>query len=259
MPPRATAPVGAPCWLELSTSDVARARSFYGELFGWTSEEPREEFGGYFNFSKGADQVAGGIGVQPGGVPNVWTVYLAVEDAAAVAEAIPASGGTMMVPPMEVMDLGTMAVAADPGGAVIGLWEPGTHKGFTMIGEPGTPSWFEVHTRAYDASVAFYRDAFGWDAHTMSDTPDFRYTTQGDGESATAGIMDASLFLPEGTAAQWSVYFESADVDASLVQVAALGGSVVEPAEETPYGRLARVTDPMGASFKLRGPSTAQG
>jgi uncharacterized protein len=254
MPHRATAPTGAPCWLELSTSDVARARSFYGELFGWTSEEPNDEFGGYFNFSKDADQVAGGIAVQPGGVPNVWTVYLATEDAAATADAISASGGTVMMPPMQVMDLGTMAIAADPGGAVVGLWQPGTHKGFTMLGEPGTPSWFELHTRAYEASIAFYRDAFKWDVFVMADTPEFRYTTQGENDSATAGIMDASMF-PD-VPVQWSVYFESADVDASLVQAVALGGTVWEPAQDTPYGRMARVTDPMGTSFRLRGPNT---
>ena len=47
-------------------------------------------------------------------------------------------------------------------------------KGFEVRNEPGTAGWFELHTRDYDKTVAFYRDVFGWDAHTMSDTDDFR-------------------------------------------------------------------------------------
>jgi predicted enzyme related to lactoylglutathione lyase len=49
----------------------------------------------------------------------------------------------------------------------------------------------------------------------------------------------------------WNVYFEVADVDASLAQVTELGGKIVEPAHDTPYGRLARVEDPTGTAFRL--------
>ena len=84
---------------------------------------------------------------------------------------------------------------------------PALHKGFGIFGEPGTPAWFELHTRDYDASVAFYRDVFKWDTHTMSDTPEFRYTTLGEGDGQLAGIMDASAFLPEGVPRAWSIYF----------------------------------------------------
>ena len=94
-----------------------------------------------------------------------------------------------------------MAVITDAGGAAIGMWQPGTHKGMGIVGDPGSPSWFELHTRDYDASVQFYKDVFGWDARTMSDTPEFRYTTLGEGEAALAGIMDSTGFLPEGVPA----------------------------------------------------------
>ena len=40
-----------------------------------------------------------------------------------------------------------MAMVADPGGAAIGVWQPGLHKGFGIWGEPSTPAWFELHTR----------------------------------------------------------------------------------------------------------------
>lgn len=258
MPTRDTAPLGAPCWIDLSTTDVAGSREFYARLLGWTAEEPSEEFGGYWMFTRDGVPVAGGMASRPGeGVPDVWTVYLATDDAAKTIEAVTAHGGQVHVPAMPIAGLGTMAVVADPGGAAVGLWEPGQFHGFTVLAEPGTPGWFELLTRDYQATVAFYREAFRWDAHTMSDTDEFRYTTLGSGESMAAGIMDATGFLPEGAPAHWSVYFAVDDADAAVARVTDLGGSVTQPAEDTPYGRIAVVADPAGAAFKLVGPNQA--
>jgi predicted enzyme related to lactoylglutathione lyase len=122
-----------------------------------------------------------------------------------------------------------------------------------VLGEPGTPAWFELHTRDYDATVRFYRDVFRWDTHEVSDSPEFRYTTLGEGDGQLAGIMDATAFLPEGAPACWSVYFGTSDTDATLAKVVELGGTVVQPAEDTPYGRLAVAADSTGAQFKLVG------
>jgi len=254
MPTRDAAPLGAPCWVELYTSDTTASRAFYGDLFGWTSEDAGEEYGGYINFSKDGVRVAGCMGQEAGSqMPDLWTVYLAVADAKATVDAAAANGGQVQLDAMDVMELGTMAMVADPGGAAIGIWQPGLHTGFGVLAEPGSPGWFELHTRDYDASVTFYRDVFGWDTHAVGDTPDFRYTTLGEGEEQAAGIMDATAFLPDGVPAHWSVYFAVADTDATLAKITELGGSVVQPAEDTPYGRLATAADPTGALFKLVG------
>jgi predicted enzyme related to lactoylglutathione lyase len=238
--------------VDLSTSDPDRSRAFYGEVFGWTSEDAGEEYGGYINFSKDGALVAGGmLNDGQSGMPDSWSVYLATDDARKTADAAAANGGQVLFPAMDVMDLGTMAIVTDTGQAVIGAWQPGRHKGFGVVAEPGAPTWFELHTRDYDASVAFYRDVFKWDAHTSNDTPEFRYTTLGEGDAMAAGIMDATGFLPEGAPAHWSVYFGVADADATLGKVVELGGTVVQPAEDTPYGRLAEAADPTGAHFKL--------
>ncbi len=133
------------------------------------------------------------------------------------------------------------------------MWQPGEHRGFGLLAESGAPSWFELYTRHYDRAVAFYRDVFRWEANTMSDTPEFRLTTLGEGDAAQAGIIDASGFLPDDVPAHWAVYFGVDDTDAALERVAGLGGAVVTPAEDTPYGRLAAATDPSGATFKLVG------
>lgn len=258
MPARETAPIGAPCWVDLMTSDPQRARAFYTELFGWDADEPAEEFGGYVNFRKNGVAVAGCMASQPdAGPPDIWSVYLASDDTRKTVDAAAAGGGQVLVPAMDVADLGTMAVVTDPGGAAIGVWQPGRHQGFGVFGEAGTPSWFELLTRDYDAAVAFYRDVFRWTTHAVSDTAEFRYTTLDHPDGWLAGIQDAGGELPEGVPAHWSVYFGVDDADATLATVTRLGGRVVRPAEDTPYGRLATATDPTGAQFKLAAPNEA--
>lgn len=257
MPTRDSAPIGAPCWVDLMTSDVEGSRAFYGALFGWTADEPNEQFGGYFNFRKDGVQIAGGMAAMPDGVANVWSIYLASDDTAKTVEAVTANGGQIYSGAMEVMELGTMAVVGDPGGASIGVWQPGTHKGFGILAETGAPSWFELHTRDYTTAVDFYREVFHWTTQVQGDTPEFRYTTDNDGDTMLAGIMDASGFLPHGVPNHWTVYFGTDDTDASVAKIVELGGSIVAAAEDTPYGRVATASDPAGAVFRLVSPNLA--
>jgi predicted enzyme related to lactoylglutathione lyase len=234
------------------SSDTDKSRAFYGELFGWTSEEAGPEYGGYINFLKDGEPVAGCMSSEgQEGPANVWSVYLATDDAKATADAAASHGGEVFFQPMDVGELGTMAFVSDPGGAAIGIWQPGLHKGFGIVDEPGTPGWFELHTRDYDKVVEFYRDVFRWKTHVMSDATDFRYTTLGEGENQKAGIMDATDALPDGVPAHWSIYFRVDDTDKALAKVVDLGGAIVVPAEDTPYGRLAHASDTTGSLFKL--------
>jgi len=257
MPTRDTAPAGVPCWIDLMSSDTARSRDFYTQLLGWTAEDPNPEFGGYFNFQKDGGRMAGCMASQPGDGPSdIWSVYLASDDAAKTLETAATNGAQVIVPAMQVGDFGTMAMILDPTGAGIGVWQPDQHRGFAAYGDPGTPSWFELMTPDYEKTLAFYRDVFGWETQVISDTPEFRYTALAHGEEQLAGVMDASVGLPEGTPLGWSVYFGVDDTDAAVARTVALGGNVVRPAEDTPYGRLATVTDPNGARFQLVPPTT---
>jgi predicted enzyme related to lactoylglutathione lyase len=255
MTTREKAPVGSPCWVDLWTSDVEVSRRFYSELFGWEAQEPSAEFGGYFMFTRHGLPVAGAMG-DMGDAPanNTWSIYLASDDIAKTLETAVAGGAQLISPAMAVGDLGLQAILLDPTGAHLGAWQPGTFPGFTVLNEHGAPSWFELHTRNHAAAVAFYRSVFHWETNVTGDTDEFRYTTMRDpeGTGELAGIMDAGAFLPEGVPAQWSVYWEVDDTDASAATVTALGGSVVNNPEDTPFGRLATVLDPAGAQFKLR-------
>src|SRR3954447_4550333 len=256
MPTRTHAPIGAPCWTDLMTSNADAARAFYGEIFGWVAEEANPEFGGYFNFQRNGVRVAGCMTSEPGAeITNIWSTYLATDDINKTLEAVGSHGGQVYVPATPVGDLGIMAVTGDPGGAMIGIWQPGEHKGFGVLADHGAPGWFELHTRDYSKVVDYYRDVFRWDTEAVGDSDEFRYTVQKAGDDQCAGIMDSSAFLPEGVPAHWEVYFAVDDTDATLAQITKLGGTVTEPAVDTPYGRLAAANDPNGARFKLVGPN----
>lgn len=258
MPTRDHAPLGAPCWADLWTSDVEGSRAFYGRLFGWEAEEPSAEFGGYFMFSRGGVPVCGGMGDMPDMPANdTWKIYLNTDDIEKVLETAAAEGAEVLSPAMPVADLGVQSVFVDPTGAHLGAWQPGTFPGFTVLGEHGTPAWFELFTRDHARSVAFYQSAFRWHTEAASDTDELRYTVMKnpEGEGELAGIMDAAAFLPEGVPAHWSVYWYVDDVDTAVAKVAELGGAVVDPPVDTPYGRLTTVADPRGAQFKMMTPN----
>ncbi len=199
MPTRERAPLGSPCWTDLWTSDVEGTRAFYRDLFGWEAQEPSPEFEGYFMFTREGVPVAGAMG-DVGGMPatNTWRVYLDTDDIVATVAGAAAAGAEIVAAGIAVADLGTQALLVDPTGAQLGAWQAGTFPGFTVLNEPGAPSWFELHTRDHGAAVAFYRSVFGWETNVVGDSDEFRYATMREpgGEGELAGIMDAAGFLP---------------------------------------------------------------
>jgi uncharacterized protein len=257
MPTRATPPNGAPCWADLWTSDVDGARRFYGELFGWASTDPDAEFGGYFTFTRDGIQVAGAMGdMGDMKADNRWKVYFATDDAEATMKAASAEGAQVLAGAMAVADLGVQSVFVDPSGAVFGTWQPGTFPGFTVLDEPGTPCWFDLSTRDHARTVAFYRAVLGWEVSQEIKNEQTTYTvlTTAEGGDPVVGIADASGWLPEGTSGSWTGYWQVEDVEIAVANVERLGGSVLMPAQATPFGMVAEVTDPVGAGFKLRTP-----
>ncbi|MGD9796462.1 MAG: VOC family protein [Acidimicrobiia bacterium] len=246
---------GSPCWVELCTSDPDASAEFYRQVFGWDIVDPGAEFGGYRNFVIDSGPVAGFF-------PNssetcsidAWSVYLSALDAAATVDAALRRGADVIVPVMAIHDLGVMACITDSANAIIGIWEPGSHRGCSTIGAPGTPRWFELWTWDFPSAVDFYRSVFGCDVEVSSGAAEPRCATLGVGGAARASVVDATSFTPPDVPACWRVSFGTDDADATAVQCERLGGAIVAPARNTHRGRQVSVSDVTGAVFDLLGP-----
>ena len=80
--PAPTLVVGAPCWIDLYSSDTDKAKDFYGRLFGWTAQPAAPELGGYFTFQKDGKHVTGCMRNDGElGHPDAWSVHLMTDDA----------------------------------------------------------------------------------------------------------------------------------------------------------------------------------
>lgn len=263
MPERNDVIFGTPCWLDLTTSDLEGAKTFYGGLFGWDVEDMGEDYGHYNIVRKNGKQVGAMMGKMPGmeNVPDMWTTYFATEDAAATLEKVRANGGTVLLEPMQVMQLGSMADATDVNGGAFGLWQPNEHRGYELWGEPGASAWFELSTRNFDAATRFYADVLGVEisemegpesAEAAAESEDFRYATiKVDGEQH-AGIMDATDVLPEGVPDHWVIYFLG-DPDEASTYIPANGGEILVEPTPSPWGRFIVAKDPTGAVFQVIG------
>ncbi|WP_025155496.1 VOC family protein [Leifsonia aquatica] len=243
--------LGEPCWVDLASSDVTRARDFYTALFGWTVDEAGEEYGGYVTMRKDGRMVAGIGPAMSEGQQDAWLTHLLVEDAETAERDAVTAGAQTLATTMEVGVEGRLAVIADPGGAVVGLWEPREHRGFELVNEVGAPAWHELYARAYAAQLDFYTRVFGWKTNVLGDTADFRYATFGDPDAPGGGVYDADGMLPPGVPSHWVVYFGVADADAASQRVVALGGTIVRDPWDSEFGRFAQATDPLGALFFL--------
>ena len=254
MPETAPAPRGAPCWIEIFTSEPGQAEEFYCRLFGWTADHSG---GAYLNFYNEGRLVAGCMRNDGrSGVPDNWSVYLRTDDVRATAAAATTHGGTVLVPPSDAAHKGRFAILADAGGAAIGAWQPGSQDGFDIAGAAGEPRRFELLTPDYAASVEFYHNVFGWDTQVAGDADEVRYITPGaGGGTAVAAIRDATNVLPSETRSAWNVYFGVKDCAATIAHARKLGGSIVTPTSESPSGRFAQLADQSGVTFKIVQPT----
>jgi predicted enzyme related to lactoylglutathione lyase len=244
---------GVPSWVDLGTPDPEAAAMFYGDLLGWDVEQGPPEAGGYAMATLRGRLVAGlGPAQNPG--PPYWSVYVNVDDVDAIAPLVEANGGKAIVPAMDVMTAGRMAIFADPSGAVFGVWQAGDHKGAQLVEEAGAFCWIELMTTDVESARRFYGAVFGWGTED-SDMGGATYTVfQAHGRSI-AGMMAKGEHVPPEVPPSWGVYFAVEDTDAAVGLVRERGGQVhVEPTDIEP-GRFAIVADPQGASFGIITPS----
>ncbi|MFB9992899.1 VOC family protein [Deinococcus oregonensis] len=251
MPTYTSHPAGTLTWLDLSSPHLEADIHFYKQVFGWDISEGAPEYGGYRMASLDGKRVAGLAPQMPGmgGGAGTWTVYVASNNAQADVQRIRDLGGMVMVEPMQVGEQGQMAVAADPTGAVFGLWQEGTHTGMELMGEHGSLCWAQVNSRDLERARQFYTEFLG---ATSRPSPSIPYHTLHHGPDWTAGVMqmdDANF--PAEQPPHWVVYFAVDSADAAAQAAVASGGQVLFPPSDTPWGRLVVLQDPGGAVFNV--------
>jgi predicted enzyme related to lactoylglutathione lyase len=252
---------GTPCWADLGTPDIEAAAKFYGDLFGWSVEEGEnsEQTGGYRQATLRGKPVAGAMPLMQEGQPPAWSTYVSVENAEATTAKVREAGGTVMAEPMDVMDLGKMAIFADPTGAVFGIWQPGTFVGAEIVNEAGAIVWNELNTRDTEGAKAFYGAVFGW-SFEEREFETGNYTSLKVGEDTVGGMIDITGRVPDEVPAHWLVYFAVDDADATIEKAKGSGGEAVfGPENISEVGRIAVLKDPFGAVFALITPDPAMG
>lgn len=252
------------CWTELCTTDTEKAARFYARLFGWERTPPQLYSRGgnpldYTLLGLGGKSAGGlyplsGAQRKQGARPR-WLPYVAVADAAAASARAREHGATVLVGPLDLLDLGRLSILRDPAGALFGIWQSiGLRSDFQAQDRPGFASWFEHLSADVPRAARFYSDLFSWSQRDHGEGD--RIHLERDGAPVAALRSSA---LPSGRLSpQWLTFFQTDDCEASCQKAVAQHGSVIAPpAAAPPSRRMAVVSDPQGAAFGLVTPSAA--
>jgi uncharacterized protein len=235
-------------WHDNVSSDVGKAKGFYTELFGWEAEvwKPGEMD---YPMIKAGDTAHGGFGPAEGGEPSHWLGHVLVESVDETAERATRAGGKVVAGPLDIPEVGRMAVIADPQGAIVSAYTSPTE----WSPSEGVFVWDELVTIDVEAAKRFYGEVFGWKARD-ADMGEMTYTIFQKGDVDVAGGMAR----PEGMDAppHWLPYIYVDDVDKTAARAKQLGGAVFMEGKDVPtVGRIAVLQDPVGAVFGLFKPA----
>ena len=241
-------------WVDLSTSDPAGAKRFYGGLLGWTFDDLPVGDGVVYTMCQIDGKNVGAISAQQEqersqGIPPHWNNYVTVEEADASAAKAKELGGNPVVEPFDVLDAGRMSVIADPAGAVLSVWQPRGSIGAELVNVPGALTWNELATSDVDGAKEFYGALFGWGFEDM-EGGGMTYTMVRNGERSNGGIRPQSE-MEAGIPPNWAPYFAVERVDDSVAKAGELGGKVLVDPMTVPAGRFAAIADPQGAVFAV--------
>ena len=244
-------------WNQLNTTDLGAVEAFYTKLLGW--EAKREDMGqwGPFALIKNQGQDIASLMQMPAGTDSQshWLSYVWVEDIEASFAKMQNLGGKAFVPPTAISNVGRFAVFADPGGAMLAMFEnqPPVDPATPMPCGPGTFCWFECTTRQDAACIAFYKALFGWTTSDVDMGPAGIYTLFHNNGEQVAGLMPMiGPEWPQDMPAHWMPYIAVEDLDASYARVADCGGQGCVPPTVIPnVGRFAVIDDGGGAFLSI--------
>lgn len=116
---------GTIAWSELMTTEVDKAKAFYGKTLG-VAFEPFDTGDGKYWIAMAGGKPAWGImdmTARPGG-PTGWFTYIAVDDVDQRVKALGEAGATLCMPVFDVPTVGRIAILQDATGALIGWMTP---------------------------------------------------------------------------------------------------------------------------------------
>jgi predicted enzyme related to lactoylglutathione lyase len=240
-------------WHDLVTDDPAAARRFYGSLLGWEFEQTTHPRGGDYTLILVDGHYLGGmieVDDPAGADYSRWLPYLSVADVDAAVRLTESAGGSTVVAPVDLENLGRAAAITDPQGAVLGLLR-------SRVGDPddslqpgaGRIVWNELLAADDTGAGRFYAALAGLEVSTIARRGG-EYTLLRAQDRDRAGIMERPD--PRVTPL-WLAYFAVADVATAARRAAELGGRVLlGPSPDLREGKMAVVTDPGGAILALQ-------
>jgi predicted enzyme related to lactoylglutathione lyase len=111
--------------VELNTTDLAKAKAFYGKLFDWKLEDAPMGGGQTYTLIDVGGGTGGGMMKHPmPGAPSAWLAYVLVDDVAAATQKARSLGATIAKDATEIPNVGWFSVIVDPTGAALALWKP---------------------------------------------------------------------------------------------------------------------------------------
>lgn len=244
-------------WYELLTTDPDAAVDFYRGVLGWGTDvwEAGEE--PYTMWTNGGSSIGGVMRLpdeaESDGAPPFWLPYVATADVDGTVEKARERGATVYVEPRDIPEVGRMAVLADPQGAVFALYaRTGDHPGLADPEVPGNFSWHELACADWEDALAFYGELFGWEGTDATDMGEMGIYQMYGLDGATLGGMFSLPDVPP----HWMLYVTVEDIDATVAEVEAGGGEILNGPMEVPGGgHVAQCRDPQGAAFALHQPA----
>jgi uncharacterized protein len=245
---------GKVIWADLVTPDIAGAKHFYGQLFGWTFNDVHTGASDYSVALLDGNPVGGLFqrAVRPGEQRQpAWLTFISVRDVAAAGRNIVAHGGKMLAPTRSYPDRGQQAVFADPQGAIFAVLQSSSGDPEDVLAAPGEWIWSSVLTRDPDTDAAFYQDVFGYEVFELPSNDGSKHILLSTDDYARASLNA----LPADAAKRHPHWLNFVRVDSATDTAAraeALGGRVlVKPFTDRHGGLIAVVADPAGAPFGL--------
>lgn len=245
-------------WYELLTTDADKAQAFYSNVLGWTANDSGQPGMDYRILMADGEGVGGLMqltrDMQAHGARPVWLGYVGVKDVDETVAAISDSGGTVQMPPMDVPNVGRIAMVTDPEGIPFYVMK-GASEGTSTAFSPTTPghcAWNELTTNDQQRAFQFYGRHFGWqkgDGMPMGDAGEYQFLVQ---NGATIGAFAPQM--PQGGAPGWTYVFRVPDIDAAVEKTGSGGGQLLHGPHEVPGGEWVIFgLDPLGAKFALVG------